>query len=88
MPLTIAQTSIQQGTYENTGAIREAVKNIDKTTKGIAESAGDISHKAREITVCVTERVTFVQVLIFPTGSRGPRSPGQTQPHPKRRTPG
>jgi len=56
--------------------------NIDQTTKGIAENTAHIIHKTREIIVSVFEWIAIVQIPTFPTGSRGPRTIGQTEPRP------
>ena len=76
------QTSLQQSTYVYAGDIREAARNLDQTTKGIAESTADIVHKTTEIIVSTSGRMTAIQMPTFPTGSRGPRSTGQTEPRP------
>jgi len=101
--LTPGQTSLQQSTYENTKDIHEVSmdihkisslqlgisRNTDKETKGIAETTADIVHKAREIIVSVIGRTPVVEALIvFPTGSCGPRNLGRTQPRAQRRIPG
>jgi len=66
MLLIIAQTSLQQGTYENTKDIQEVARNIDLTTQGIAENTEDIAHKAREIIVSMARGAPVVQILTFP----------------------
>jgi hypothetical protein len=66
MLLMGVQTSLQQSTYDNTRDIHEVSKNIDQTTKGIAENTADIVHKAREIIVSVAAGSTVVETLMFP----------------------
>jgi hypothetical protein len=56
MLLMAVQTSLQQSTYENT---RDISKNIDQTTKGIAENT-------REIIVSVAAGSAVVETLMFP----------------------
>jgi len=73
-----AQTSLQQSMYNNTRDTCEVSRNINQTTKGIAENTVEIVHKARDIIVGIVERTPVVEALTFLTGSRGSRNPGQT----------
>jgi len=78
--LIITQTSLQQSTHDNTKNIQEVAENIDQTTKNIAVNTEDIVQKAREMIVGIAQGILAVQILMFPTGSRGSRSLGQTKP--------
>ena len=51
--------------YKNTRDTHEVSRNIDQTTKGIAENTTDIVHKAKEIIVSVLGGTPVVKTLTF-----------------------
>ena len=86
MLLIIAQTSLQQNTYENTMYIQEVANNIQEVTRDIQKVVRDISQTTRGTAENGTEIVNETREMIVSVVSGTTTVPNAHFPHRKLRT--